>query len=149
MAYPNPVFHVRKFHPYFTDGAFPSKTRYIDVRDVAQAHMRALNSPPTAEVGRKRIIFSSPYSWPLQRTVDYITAERPALKSRLIAGTPPELQPFDVIPVDFARIEHVLGMKKFDFYTKEQTILDTIDALVKVEDEWRSAGHVIKTPPAF
>ncbi|KAJ7440346.1 hypothetical protein B0H11DRAFT_2099933 [Mycena galericulata] len=132
----------------FADGTFPSQTRYIDVRDVAQAHIRALNSPPTAEVGRKRIILSSPYGWPIQRTVDYIAAERPALKSRLITGTP-ELMPFDVIPVDFARVEHVLGMKKSDFHTKEQTILDTVDALVKVEDEWRSAGHAIKTPPVF
>ncbi|KAJ7440350.1 hypothetical protein B0H11DRAFT_546985 [Mycena galericulata] len=132
----------------FADGIFPSQTRYIDVRDVAQAHIRALNSPPTAEVGRKRLILSSPYGWSLQRTVDYIAAERPALKSRLITGTP-ELMPFDVIPVDSARVEQVLGMKKSDFYTKEQTILDTIDALVKVEDEWRSAGHAIKTPPAF
>jgi hypothetical protein len=31
------------------------------VRDVAKAHILALNSRPTAQVGRKRIVFSSPH----------------------------------------------------------------------------------------
>ncbi|KAJ7438273.1 hypothetical protein B0H11DRAFT_591472 [Mycena galericulata] len=132
----------------FPVGAFPPRTRYIDVRDVAQAHLRALNAPPTTEVGRKRILFSSPYGWSFQQTLDYIAAERPALKSRLITKTPPQ-QPFDILPIDFGRVEQVLGIKKSDFHTIEQTILDTIDALVRVEDEWRSAGHAIKTPPPF
>ncbi|KAJ7753624.1 hypothetical protein DFH07DRAFT_886652 [Mycena maculata] len=132
----------------FPDGVPPSKTRYIDVRDVAQAHVRALNSRPTAEVGRKRIILSSPYGWPTQTTIDFIAAQRPALKSRLITATP-EVQPYDVIPLDFGRVETVLGMKVSDFHTIEQTTLETIDALVEMEDKWRSAGHAIKTPPSF
>ncbi|KAJ7127877.1 hypothetical protein C8R44DRAFT_778943 [Mycena epipterygia] len=132
----------------FPDGVFPSRTRYIDVRDVAQAHVRALNSRPTAEVGRKRIVLSSPHGWPFQKTVDFIAAKRPALKGRLITATP-EVQSFDVLPMDFGRVEQVLGMKIADFHTTEQTTLDTIDALVKVEDQWRSAGHAIKTPPSF
>ncbi|KAF8190634.1 hypothetical protein K438DRAFT_1970932 [Mycena galopus ATCC 62051] len=43
----------------FHNGVFPSKPFDIDVRDVAQAHVRTLNSPPTAQVGRKRTIISS------------------------------------------------------------------------------------------
>ncbi|KAJ6489716.1 hypothetical protein DFH09DRAFT_1053861 [Mycena vulgaris] len=132
----------------FPDGVFPSKTRHIDVRDVAQAHVRALNGRPTAEVGRKRIILSSPYGWPFQQTLDFIAEQRPELKDRLIKATPVK-QPFDALPMDFGRVEKVLGMKISDFHTAEQTTLDTIDALVSVEDQWRSAGHAIKTPPTF
>ncbi|KAJ7829529.1 hypothetical protein B0H13DRAFT_2372581 [Mycena leptocephala] len=34
--------------------------------------------------------------------------------------------------------------------TVEQTTLDTVDALLEVEEQWRSAGHhPIKTPPTF
>ncbi|KAJ7127919.1 hypothetical protein C8R44DRAFT_873689 [Mycena epipterygia] len=137
------------YHYLFPDGVFPDGKHYIDVRDVAQAHVRALNSRPTEEVGRKRIIIASPYGWPFQKTVDFIAAERPALKSRLITATPPP-QPDDVrLPMDFGRVEQVLGMKIADFHTTEQTTLDTIDALVAIEDQWRSAGHEIKTPPAY
>ncbi|KAJ7127956.1 hypothetical protein C8R44DRAFT_979451 [Mycena epipterygia] len=137
------------FYNYlFSDGVFPLSTRYIDVRDVAKAHVRALASPPTAAVGRKRIVLSSPYGWPFQKTVDFIAAERPALKDRLITAKP-EVLPSDVLPVDFGRVEQVLGMKISDLHTAEQTTLDTIDALVEVEDQWRSAGHAIDTPPSF
>ncbi|KAJ7214260.1 hypothetical protein B0H12DRAFT_1205732 [Mycena haematopus] len=132
----------------FRDGVFPPRTRYIDVRDVAQAHIRALNSRPTAEVGRKRIILSSPSGWPFQQTLSFIAEQRPALKERLIAGTPP-VQAFDVMPIDFQRVEKVLGMKVSDFHTVQQTTLDTVDALIQVEEQWRSAGHPIKTPPSF
>ncbi len=129
----------------FRDGSFPFATFYIDVRDVAQAHVRALNSRPTAEVGRKRIIFSSPYGWPFQKMLDFIAEQRPALKDRLITATP-QVHPFDVLPVDFARVENVLGMTVSDFHTVEevskhtrfgsmllmglQTTLDSVDALI-------------------
>ncbi|KAJ7101480.1 hypothetical protein B0H15DRAFT_412700 [Mycena belliarum] len=132
----------------FVDGVFPSKTRYIDVRDVAQAHLRALKGRPTAEVGRKRIIISSPHGWPFHQTVNFIAAQRPALKDRLITAKPVP-QPFDVLPMDFGRVEEVLGMKIADFHTTEQTTLDTIDALLAVEDEWKRAGYPIRTPPTF
>ncbi|KAJ7692691.1 hypothetical protein B0H17DRAFT_1159593 [Mycena rosella] len=132
----------------FPDGVFPSATTYIDVRDVAQAHVRALNSRPTSEVGRKRLVIASPSGWSFKETIDFIAARRPALKSRLITTTP-ATQRANVIPVDFKRVDQVIGMKIADFHTTEQTILDTIDALVNVEDDWRKAGHIINTPPAY
>ncbi|KAF8212742.1 hypothetical protein K438DRAFT_1566280, partial [Mycena galopus ATCC 62051] len=106
----------------FKDGVFPYNTRYIDVRDVAQAHVRALGSPATAKVGHKRIVFSSPHKAPFQRTLDLIAEQRPSLKERLIVGTPP-LHPYDVLPLDFGRVEEVLGMTKSDFYPLEEVCL--------------------------
>jgi hypothetical protein len=69
--------------------------------------------------------------------------------------------------MDFKRVEEVLGMKVADFYPIEevclawalspfmlnfnglQTMLETVDALIQAEDQWRSAGHPIRTPPSF
>jgi hypothetical protein len=136
------------------------------VRDVAKAHILALNSRPTAEVGRKRIVFSSPHGWPWQKTLDFIAEQRPKLKERFIAATLQDTVP-DVLPMDFKRVEEVLGMKVADFYPIEevclawalspfmlnfnglQTMLETVDALIQAEDQWRSAGHPIRTPPSF
>ncbi|KAF7362963.1 Epimerase domain-containing protein [Mycena venus] len=132
----------------FKDGVPPYHARYIDVRDVAKAHILALNSRSTAEVGRKRIVFSSPHGWPWQKTLDFIAERRPALRERFIAATPEDTAP-DVLPMDFKRVEEVLGMKTADFYPIEETMLETFDALIQAEDQWRSAGHPIKTPPSF
>ncbi|KAJ7763406.1 hypothetical protein B0H16DRAFT_1527778 [Mycena metata] len=134
----------RMYSLLFADsGEFPPMTHCIDVRDTALAHIKALDSPPTAQVGRKRIILSSPTGWPLRQTLNFIAQQRPALKERLTTVTPPEF-PSDVMPLDFKRIEEVLGMKESDFHTTEETTLDTVDALLKVEDQWRKAGHPIK-----
>ncbi|KAJ6583486.1 hypothetical protein DFH09DRAFT_1360124 [Mycena vulgaris] len=137
--------NVLVYNLLFPDGAFATSTHYIDVRDVAQAHVRALTSRPTAEVGRKRVLFASPYGWPFQKTLDFIAAQRPALKGRLITATP-AVQHFDALPIDFGRVEEVLGMKVSDFHTIEQTTLDTVDSLVELENQWRSAGHKIEAP---
>ncbi|KAJ7187376.1 hypothetical protein C8R46DRAFT_1059584 [Mycena filopes] len=126
----------------FKDGPFPGMTHYVDVRDAALAHVLALDSPPTAEVGRKRIIFSAPTGWPFQQTLNFIARERPALKERLTTVTPPVL-PSDAMPISFERIEEVLGMKKADFHTTEETTLATVDAMLEVESQWRAAGHAI------
>ncbi|KAF7346828.1 Epimerase domain-containing protein [Mycena sanguinolenta] len=139
---------VMIYNLLFKDGVFPYFTRYIDVRDVAQAHVRALNSRPTAEVGRKRIVFSAPYGWSFQQILDLIAEKRPALKGRLIVGTPQE-EPFHILPMDFRRVEEVLGMKKSDFYSIEETMLDTVDSLIEMEEHWRSTGRPIQTPPGF
>ncbi|KAF7297522.1 Epimerase domain-containing protein [Mycena indigotica] len=140
--------NILLYNLLFPNGVFPPRTRYIDVRDVAAGHVRALNGAPTAEVGRKRLIFSSPTGWPLQQTVDYIISNRPHLKDRLITKTPAK-EPWDVLPLDWTRLEQVLGMKKDDFTSTEATTLDTIDALVELEKEWVSQGWEKKTPPSF
>ncbi|KAJ7309306.1 hypothetical protein DFH08DRAFT_927331 [Mycena albidolilacea] len=132
----------------FPDGTFPSDTRYIDVRDAARAHLRALHSAPASQVGRKRILLSSPHGQSLKKRVELIAERRPALKERLITATPQVREDTpDVLPIDFARVEEVLGMRMEHFHSIEETILDTVDALIEVEAQWRSAGHPIVTPP--
>ncbi|KAJ7169210.1 hypothetical protein C8R43DRAFT_916707 [Mycena crocata] len=128
------------------EGAFPYAVFHIDIRDIAQAHVRALTAPSTAEVGRKRLLISSPTGMKFQQTLDFIAEQRPALKERLAKASPPP-EDVAVMPMDYSRLETVLGMKASDFRTVEKTYLDTIDTLMKVEDEWRSAGRTIPPPP--
>lgn len=49
------------------DGVFPTFASYIDVRDVARAHVAALTAKPESVVGRKRIVMSSPHAQPQGR----------------------------------------------------------------------------------
>ncbi|KAJ7642141.1 hypothetical protein FB45DRAFT_826394 [Roridomyces roridus] len=146
--------NISIYNLLFKSGTPPPQTRYIDVRDVASAHVRALRSAPTARVGKKRILFSSPTGWPIEPTVAFIASERPALEGRMIqlpettASEQAKKEP-DVLPIDFARVEEVLGMRKADFHTTEETMLDTVDSLLEVEEGWRKAGYEIKTPPSF
>ncbi|KAJ7110629.1 hypothetical protein C8R44DRAFT_934354 [Mycena epipterygia] len=153
FALPEPSFLTLSsnliFYNYlFPDGVFPPQTLYTDVRDGAAAHVRALSAPPTAEVGRKRLLLSSPHGWPFTKTIEFIAAQRPALAGRLITAVG-ETKPVNALPMDFARLEQVLGMTVADFHTIEQTTLETVDALVKLENQWKDVGFAIETPPAF
>ncbi|KAF9501741.1 NAD(P)-binding protein [Pleurotus eryngii] len=120
------------------DGVYPPNAEHIDVRDVAKAHVLALKSPPTSVVGRKRIIIASPHGLNFATLTDFLAEKRPALKDRLTKETPPKTDRYNV-PLDFARVEQVLGLKKSDFYDFEDTILDTIDQLLELEAGWKSA----------
>ncbi|KAJ7101328.1 hypothetical protein B0H15DRAFT_796153 [Mycena belliarum] len=133
----------------FPDGSFPTFLPYVDVRDLARAHICALSSPPTAEVGRKRMVFSSPHGWQVDQLVAYIAEQRPELKSRLITAPLPEPSPLVACPLDFGRLEKVLGMKATDFHSIEATTLDSIDNLAKLQDQWRAEGHTLAPPPDF
>ena len=49
----------------------------------------------------------------------------------------------DGMPVDFNRIEQVLGMKKSEFRSLEDTVLSTLEALLNFEKEQAAQGHEI------
>ncbi|KAG5637659.1 hypothetical protein H0H81_003680 [Sphagnurus paluster] len=119
-------------------GKFPPNPRHADVRDVARGHVLALTSSPASVLGRKRII-ASPHGLDMAGTVALIAERRPELRDRLTKETPPTF-PYDRAPVDFDRVEQVLGMVKGDFYSFEETILDTVDCLIAVEKQWIAQG---------
>lgn len=100
-------------------GEWPVSPAYADFRDAARAHIGALNSPPTAEVGRKRVLFSSPHGFKLKEGAELIARKRPEVKDRIIRGNPEELW-FDRYDIDFGRLEKITGMKKEDFHTLEE-----------------------------
>ncbi|PCH36139.1 NAD(P)-binding protein [Wolfiporia cocos MD-104 SS10] len=112
----------------------------VDVRDVAQAMINALSAP--SNVGRKRMLLTAEwFSW--KDAVEYIAAERPALKDRLSVAAW-DAEPVDFTPFDPSRAKEVL---KVEFRPWQATVLDTVDALVTWENDWKSKG--LKFDPTF
>ncbi|KAF5380241.1 hypothetical protein D9757_008204 [Collybiopsis confluens] len=106
------------------DGIYPPEPFHIDVRDIARAHVLALDSPPSSSVGQKRMVFGSPHDIVFEEMVDTISTNRPFLKDRLITRLVPKHAGKRVI-YDAGRLEEVLGMKNSDFRQLKDTILDT------------------------
>ncbi|KAF8828467.1 hypothetical protein HHX47_DHR3000261 [Lentinula edodes] len=127
------------------EGTFPAYPLYLDVRDAAKAHLLALDSAPTSQVGRKRIMISSPHEVVFANIISTINAKRPELKDRLIK-TPPREFPYTRLDVDLKRLEEVLKMKVEDFTPLDDTFLDTIDSLLTLEKQWTAAGFDVKIP---
>lgn len=131
------------------DGPYPSSESpfYVDVRDVAKAHVLALTSPPSTDpgIGRKRLIMSSLDVFDNGAVVDLIRQARPELKDRLTKVAPPSGLLVSM-PYDVARLEQVISMKKEDFTPLRKTILDTVDSLLQLEKEWISKGYAIDIP---
>ena len=102
----------------------------VDVRDVAKAHVLALKLPPR-ETPKRFVLSSSEFTW--IEAVELLAEKRPELKDRLpvITGNEPPLGP--VAKLDTSKTESVLGMR--DYVKWEDTILDTIDDLLRVERE--------------
>lgn len=131
------------YYLLFPNGQWPiGRHRYVDVRDVAKAHVRALKSPLSSSpgIGRKRLVFGSPYNFDYTEFVQIIKTKRPQFADRLIKAQPQPLS-YANMPVDLKRMEQVLGMKKEDYYTVEQTLLDAVDAIIALEKQWVDDGH--------
>ncbi|THU92908.1 NAD(P)-binding protein, partial [Dendrothele bispora CBS 962.96] len=123
----------------FPEVGYPNHGFWIDVRDVAKCHVKALKAPPTSVVGRKRLIIASPHDMEYGDALKFLAEARPQLKSRLNKTDPPKWLHYR-LPCDFARIEEVLGIKKEHFFTRNETILNTIDDYLVLEEEWVKQG---------
>jgi nucleoside-diphosphate-sugar epimerase len=119
-------------------GSYPPNPGYIDIRDLAKAHVGALASRPVT--GRKRVLFSSPHSFNYATLVDLIKKERPELTERLIAKPPP-VQSYDKYTVDLDRAEEVLGFKKDSYTPFEKTFLESVDSVLELEKRWIEQGY--------
>ncbi|KAI0333881.1 NAD-P-binding protein [Cubamyces sp. BRFM 1775] len=111
---------------------------YCNVRDVARAHVLALQLPKLsaeADVRDKRFIVAGPGALLWEDAVKVLQDKRTALKDRLptLENAPP--LPGPLSKVDTTRAREVLGMK--DYVGWEDTLLETIDALLEVEKSWK------------
>jgi nucleoside-diphosphate-sugar epimerase len=121
---------------------------YIDVRDLARAHVGALSSPPEAAVGRKRLLMASPHDLNYETAIDFIAEKRPELRDRLADGTKAPKFPIDRMDLDIQRVEEVTGVKVDSYIPWQDTILGTVDDLIKLEKDWVSKGFSVEVPPA-
>jgi nucleoside-diphosphate-sugar epimerase len=130
------------------DGHWPPHAIYIDVRDVARAHVLALKSPISAgsNLGHKRLIIAGLDDFEYSSFLELVRSKRPELADRLTKVAPPSGSTSNV-PFDVERAEQVLGAKRDKLFTPfEVTMLDTIDAVVGVEKQWVSKGYTIDIP---
>ncbi|TCD61545.1 hypothetical protein EIP91_008273 [Steccherinum ochraceum] len=113
-------------------------TMGIDVRDVARALVAGLQSPPTAKVGRKRIMLTSERFQPSE-LVELVVSQRPQLAGRVnekLKAAPDNLKPV----ADNSRLKEVLGLEATPW---QKTVLDSADAIVQLEEEWKTRGAPI------
>jgi len=107
----------------------------VDVRDVARAHVLALKTCPSSgsssDAPKRYIVSSSRFTW--KEAVELLAEARPGLKGRLpvITGKEHAVAPFATL--DTGATEAGLGLK--DYIRWQDTILDTIDDMLRVEKE--------------
>ena len=102
----------------FPTGVYLPRPAYADFRDVARAHVGALNSKPDKN-NRKRIIVASPHGLTMKHVLDIIKKERPELEHRFITAPIPEFSYYS-LDLDFESFEEITGMRKEDFHTLEE-----------------------------
>ncbi|KAF8813958.1 NAD(P)-binding protein [Phlegmacium glaucopus] len=130
----------------FPTGIYLPRPSYVDFRDVARAHVGALDSKP--EKNRKRVVFSSPHGLTLDHVLDIIKKGHPELEHRLITGPVPKFE-HDRYDLDFERIKEVTGLSKEDFHTLEETISDNVNDLLELEEEWKKNGYTFTEVPSI
>jgi nucleoside-diphosphate-sugar epimerase len=105
----------------------------VDVRDVARAHVLALKNPAStpSDAPKRFVVSSSRFTW--KEAVELLAEARPELKGRLpvITGKEPAIRPF--ASLDASATEAGLGLKNYIRW--QDTILDTIDDMLRVEKE--------------
>ena len=108
----------------------------VDVRDVARAHVFALKVPPSDQP-KRFVVSSSRFTW--VEAIEFLAQARPELKERLpvITGNEPPVQPFATL--DTSTTGSVLGLK--DYIKWQDTILDTVDDLLRIEKELAAAAQ--------
>lgn len=113
---------------------------------MARAHVAALTSPSESEVGRKRLLIASPHNLNYKEAVQFIAEKRPELRDRLVNAEKAPKFPLDRIPLDLERVRAVTGVTVGSYVSWQDTILDTVDNLLKLEKSWGSKGFTVSIP---
>ncbi|KAG6889933.1 hypothetical protein C0995_013457 [Termitomyces sp. Mi166 len=116
----------------------PLPPLFCDVRDVARAHVSALNLPQaTSNLEDKRfLICGGSLVW--KDAIEYLHKARPELKDRIPAIDAPVL-PFPGPPttIDGSRAKMKLNMEKYRDWT--EMLNDTVNSLLDAEKMWVKA----------
>ena len=96
---------------------------FADVRDVADAHVRALE---VAEAGGQRFFIVGGY-FSNKRLADAIRASHPTLATKLPSENAPDDMPQDVYGWDNSKSRRVLGMR---YRGLGQCVADTVDSIL-------------------
>ena len=130
----------------------PNNTHYtpnggfVDVQDVAKAHILALSSKPSTQkgVGRKRYVLLATESTSYKDALEWIRSELPELKDRLPSVEAP-VYPCDPV-IERQGLEDNVGFKTAEYKGWKETVLDSVDSIVRIEKYRRDAGHDVGFP---
>jgi nucleoside-diphosphate-sugar epimerase len=98
---------------------------WVDVRDVALAHVRAIEVP---EAGGERFFVTAGF-FSNKRIADIIRETHPELHSKLPPADSPDDFPTNVFEFDNSKSQRVLGL---EYRPLKQTVSDTIKSLLDV-----------------
>ncbi|TVY78155.1 putative uncharacterized oxidoreductase [Lachnellula suecica] len=106
---------------------------FVDVRDVALAHILSLETPKAAN---QRIILVGGLITP-QLVVNIIREHFPQLKDRTTKGTPSQILPKDVQPTgwDTSKSFEVFG-EGWGYRGLEESLVDTVASILELEKKW-------------
>ncbi|CCE78779.1 Piso0_000808 [Millerozyma farinosa CBS 7064] len=102
----------------------PTSGFFVDVRDVAKAHLAAFEKK---EAEGKRLLVSEGRFVP-QQIVDYINKDFSQLKGKIPTGNPGQYPDFNALSkIDNSKTREILG---FDFINLETTVKDTVQQIL-------------------
>ncbi|KAF7975457.1 hypothetical protein HWV62_9473 [Athelia sp. TMB] len=107
---------------------------FCDVRDVAKAHVLALQTP--AANGARIPLYGGGFTW--AQAVEYLHATRPELRDRLVPVGTGNAAPSTVSTVSTRAAEEKLGIKSFIGW--KQSLDDTVDSLLELEKKWNASA---------
>lgn len=100
----------------------------MDVRDVAEAHLRAYEVP---KAGGERFFICNPETFTDQQVFDILRAELPEGKDRVPTGTPGSGKVIsELFTTDVSKSQKVLGLK---YRNLEETVVDAVKSLLALE----------------
>ena len=114
------------------NGMYPPTTPpwVVDVRDVAKAHVLALDLPPM-EVGTKRFLINSGnFTW--EEGVEHLKESHPEVVKGPLKGN--KDLPGPASQLDTSRAKKILGLKEFIEPTK--MVDDIVDDLIHLQKVW-------------
>ncbi|EIN05747.1 NAD(P)-binding protein [Punctularia strigosozonata HHB-11173 SS5] len=114
------------------DGPFPP-SRYIDVRDSARSLILGLKTSPGTK--RKRVLVCPTPGIDWKESTEYLLQQRPELKGRI--ADPAKAPPIDEFRITDNNLQEILHFG--EFIPWKQTLLDTVDSLLKLEKEWAAS----------
>jgi len=102
---------------------------FVDVRDIAKAHVLALEQPPAALEQKRFLVNAGIYTW--KEAAAHLSAVRPEIKTLPVEELPS--LPATPTELDTTRSVKVLGMV---YIKPEKTVVDAVDSIIEVQKSW-------------
>uniref|UniRef100_A0A060SYB8 ARAD1A11198p n=1 Tax=Blastobotrys adeninivorans TaxID=409370 RepID=A0A060SYB8_BLAAD len=136
LTSPKPVYMMLHLDADSTDRPEPKMLRgCIDVRDVALAHVRAIERPKES-AGKRWFLVSQ---WlHTQQVLDIVNRRFPELKGKVAVGKPFAEGEFESLLAQYPKLDTTAtrAQSGIQFHPLEESIVDTVKSLIQLEKQW-------------